>query len=59
MAMSGVLAEIIGTKQAEVDALARRRADLEAAVADAPPVRDFAAALRTGASVSESGIPTS
>jgi indole-3-glycerol phosphate synthase len=46
MAMSGVLAEIIGTKQAEVDALARRRADLDAAVADAPPVRDFAAALR-------------
>jgi indole-3-glycerol phosphate synthase len=46
MAMSGVLAEIIGTKHAEVDALARRRADVEAAVADAPPVRDFAAALR-------------
>jgi len=42
-----VLAEIVGTKQAEVDALARRRADLEAAVADAPPVRDFAAALRS------------
>src|SRR5262245_60028544 len=48
MGMSGVLAEIIGTKQAEVDALARRRADVEAAVADAPPVRDFSAALRGG-----------
>jgi len=48
MGMSGVLAEIIGTKQAEVDALARRRADVEAAVANAPPVRDFAAALRGG-----------
>jgi indole-3-glycerol phosphate synthase len=47
MKASGVLAEIIGTKQAEIDALARRRADLDAAVADAPPVRDFAAALRT------------
>jgi len=46
MGMSGVLAEIIGTKQAEVDALARRRAEIEAAVADAPPARDFAAALR-------------
>jgi indole-3-glycerol phosphate synthase len=46
MGMSGVLAEIIGTKRAEVDALVRRRADVEAAVADAPPVRDFAAALR-------------
>jgi len=46
MRMSGVLAEIVGTKQAEVDALARRRAELESAVADAPPVRDFAAALR-------------
>ena len=46
MGMSGVLAEIIGTKQAEVDALTRRRADLDAAVADAAPVRDFAAALR-------------
>jgi indole-3-glycerol phosphate synthase len=45
MSMSGVLAEIVGTKQAEVDALAGRRTDLEAAVADAPPVRDFAAAL--------------
>jgi len=48
MGMSGGLAEIIGTKQAEVDALARRRADVEAAVANAPPVRDFAAALRGG-----------
>jgi indole-3-glycerol phosphate synthase len=46
MGMSGVLAEIVGTKQAEVDALARRRADLERAVADAPPLRDFGAALR-------------
>ena len=44
--MSGVLAEIIGTKQAEVDALAQRSSELEAAVVDAPPVRDFAAALR-------------
>ena len=33
MGMSGVLAEIVGTKQAEVDALSRRRAELEAAVA--------------------------
>jgi indole-3-glycerol phosphate synthase len=46
MGLSGVLAEIIDTKQAEVYALTRRRSDLEAAVADAPPVRDFAAALR-------------
>jgi indole-3-glycerol phosphate synthase len=41
------LTEIIGTKWAEVDALRRRRAELERAVADAPPLRDFAAALRT------------
>ena len=46
MGMSGVLAEIVGTKQAEVDALASRRAELAAAVRDAPPLRDFAAALR-------------
>src|SRR5262245_34312832 len=46
MSMRGVLAVIGGTKQAEVDALARRGAELDAAVADAPPVRDFAAALR-------------
>ena len=45
MGMSGVLAEIIGTKQAEVDALARRRADLRAALVDAPPTRDFFGAL--------------
>jgi indole-3-glycerol phosphate synthase len=45
MAMSGVLAEIIGTKAAEVDALTSRRAELQAALADAAPTRDFYGAL--------------
>ena len=41
-----VLDEILATKVAEVEALRGRRRSIAAAVADAPPVRNFAAALR-------------
>jgi indole-3-glycerol phosphate synthase len=52
MAMSDVLAEIIGTKREEVEALARREADIAAELADAPPARDFVGALRRGSTLS-------
>ena len=41
-----VLDEILTTKRAEVQGLRARAAELEAAAGAAPPVRDFAGALR-------------
>ena len=45
--LPGVLASIVRTKKEELAALRPRAASLEAQVADAPPVRDFAGALRS------------
>jgi indole-3-glycerol phosphate synthase len=44
--VSNVLVEIVASKQAEVTALAARRAEVEAAATAAPPARDFLGALR-------------
>lgn len=41
-----ILARIVATKREEADRLAGRAAELRRACADAPPVRDFAGALR-------------
>jgi indole-3-glycerol phosphate synthase len=41
-----VLAEIVESKRAEIAVLEARRAEVEAAAADAPPTRDFLGALR-------------
>lgn len=46
-----ILDEILEAKREEVERLRGRRAELEAAAADAPPARDFAGALRAGGEV--------
>jgi len=51
-AIPGVLASIVETKRRELDVLRPRGGALERAAADAPPPRDFGAALAGGPSVS-------
>lgn len=51
-ALPGILASIVETKRAEIEALRNRSAQLERAAAEAGPLRDFAAALRAGPTVS-------
>ena len=50
-ALPGILAEIVATKREEVEALRPRRAELEAAAAEGPPVRSLEGALRRGGEV--------
>ncbi len=49
--LPGILAEIVATKEREVEALRSRTRALERAAADHPPARGFARALRGGSSV--------
>lgn len=49
--LPGILASIVETKRLELEALARRRRELERAVPAAPVPRDFAGALRAGRSL--------
>ncbi len=51
-ALPGILAQIVQTKTEELRELEGRRAELEAAVGDAPPPRGFADALGSGGTVS-------
>jgi len=50
--LPGVLAEIVRTKRAALGALQDRASELETALADAPPVRDFRAAISDSGEVS-------
>jgi len=49
--LPGILARIVETKREELQELAARARDVEAAAAEGPPVRDFGAALRLGRQV--------
>jgi indole-3-glycerol phosphate synthase len=51
-ALPGILASIVGTKRDELQALRPRGRELEREALAAPPPRDFAGALRSGAHVS-------
>jgi len=50
--MPGILSSIVATKLEELEGLRARAGWLERSAGDAPPARDFAAALRSGPSVS-------